>query len=112
MKAYVAALPGWKGDVATRFDEIIRREVPHVRSAVKWHIPFYGVEGQGWFASFGAFSKHVMLSFLRGTSLEPVPPVGKDPEGRSLDVEVTDTLDEEQVASWVRQDAALPGWSP
>jgi hypothetical protein len=110
VKAYIAALPGWKREVAARFDEIVACEVPDVRRAIKWHIPFYGLEDQGWFASFGALSKHVKLTFLRGTSLDPVPPVGKDPEGRSLDVRKTDTLDEEQLTSWVRQAAAIPGW--
>ncbi|WP_254533407.1 hypothetical protein [Natrinema gelatinilyticum] len=52
VKAYIAALPDWKRAIATQFDEIIQREVPHVRRAVKYHQPFYGVEDQGWFASF------------------------------------------------------------
>ena len=111
VKAYAAALPGWKGDAAKRFDEIIRREVPHVRSAVRWHIPFYGVESRGWFASFSAFSKHVTLGFVCNAYLEPVPPVEKGPEGQALDLKKSDALDEEQVAAWLRQAATEPGMS-
>ncbi|GAB7017203.1 DUF1801 domain-containing protein [Halostagnicola bangensis] len=109
VKAYIAALPGWKREVATQFDDIIQREVPHVRRAVKYHQPFYGVEDQGWFASFSAFSKHVKLSFVCESYLEPKPPSGTGPGRQALDLKVTDAVDEEQVASWVRQAAANPG---
>ena len=107
--AYVAALPGWKREIATRFDEVVEREVPDVRRAVKWHQPFYGVEGEGWFATFSAYSKHVKLSFVCDSYLEPRPPEGNDPTRQALDVEETDTLDEEQVAAWIRQAADDPG---
>ncbi|WP_416840481.1 DUF1801 domain-containing protein [Haloferax sp. DFSO52] len=109
VQAYIAALPGWKRTVATRFDEIIQHEVPHVRRAVRYHQPFYGVEDQGWFASFSVFSKHVKLSFVSGTYLEPKPPSGTGPERQALDLKETDELDEEQVASWIRQAAENPG---
>jgi len=98
VKAYIAALPGWKRDVATRFDETIEREVSDVRRAVKWHQPFYGVEDRGWFASFSAFSKHVKLTFISDSYLDPRPPSGTGPDRQALDVQETDALDEEQVA--------------
>jgi hypothetical protein len=109
VKAYIAALPDWKGEVATQFDEVIQSEVPDVRRAVKWHQPFYGVEDEGWFASFSAFSKHVKLSFVCGSYLEPETPSGTGPERQALDLKATDALDEEQVASWIRQAADNPG---
>ncbi|WP_435126540.1 DUF1801 domain-containing protein [Halobaculum sp. D14] len=107
--AFVASLPGWKRTVAAQFDEILQREVPEVRRAVKWHQPFYGVEDRGWFASFSAFSNHVKLAFVCESYLDPRPPSGTGPERQALDVEEADTLDEEQVASWVRQAADNPG---
>ncbi len=109
VEAHITALPGWKREVATQFDEIIRDEVPQVRRAVKYHQPFYGVEDQGWFASFSAFSKHVKLAFVCESYLEPKPPSGTGPDRQALDLKKTDTLDEEQVASWVRQAADDPG---
>lgn len=109
VEAYIAALPGWKREVAAKFDETVQREVSGVRRAVKWHQPFYGVEDEGWFASFSAFSKHVKLAFVADSSLEPRPPTGTGPNRQALDLEETDVLDEEQVASWVRQAADDPG---
>lgn len=109
VQAYIAALPGWKKAVAKRIDALIEREVPNVRRAIKWNMPFYGIEGQGWFVRFAAFSKHVNLRFFRGTSLKPVPPVG-ELKRRGLHLREDDALDEKQLASWVRQAAALPGF--
>lgn len=109
VKAFIAALPGWKQAVATQFDEIIYREVPHVHRAVRYHQPFYGIVDHGWFASFSAFSNHVKLSFVTETYLDPKPPSGTGPQRQALDVKETDTLDEAQVASWIRQAADDPG---
>ncbi|HEY7624501.1 MAG TPA: DUF1801 domain-containing protein [Candidatus Limnocylindria bacterium] len=110
VRDYIAGMPGWKRDVGRRIDAVIVRSVPHVRKAVKWNSPFYGVEGRGWFLSFHVFARYVKVTFFRGTSLRPVPPVGsKHPEVRYLDVH-EDDLDETQLARWVKQAAALPGW--
>src|SRR6516164_3281640 len=48
VEAYLAAMPGWKGDVGRRLDAIIMDAVPDVHKAIKWNTPFYGLEGQGW----------------------------------------------------------------
>ena len=52
VRAFIAAMPGWKRDVGRRLDALIVRTVPGVRKAVTWNSPFYGVGGQGWFLSF------------------------------------------------------------
>jgi hypothetical protein len=109
VSAFIGALPGWKREVAAQFDEVIHREVPDVRCAVRYHQPFYGVEDQGWFASFSAFSNHVKLTFVSNSYLEPEPPSGTGPGRQALDLEETDTLDEAQVAAWIRQAADNPG---
>ncbi|WP_332898933.1 DUF1801 domain-containing protein [Haladaptatus sp. CMSO5] len=109
VKAYIAALPGWKRERATQFDALIEGEVPEVRRAVRYHQPFYGIEEDGWFASFSAFSKHVKLSFVADEYLDPEPPTGTGPERQAIDLTETDTMDEDQVASWIRQAAASPG---
>jgi hypothetical protein len=112
VRAYIAAMPGWKRDVGRRLDALIVRTVPGVRKAVKWNSPFYGVEGQGWFLSFHTFTNYVKVTFFRGASLRPVPPgESKHKEVRYLDVR-EDDLDEAQVATWIRQAAGLPGWVP
>ncbi len=110
VKAYIASLPGWQREVAERFDAIVAREVPDVRRAVKWSVPFYGREGMGWFASFGAFQKHVKIQFFNGVHLKPQPPLGENREGRALDLRSTEELDERQITDWVRQSSKLPGW--
>lgn len=110
VKTYIAALPAWQGRLLQKFDDLVTREVPQAVRAVKWSAPFYGVPGQGWFASTKGFSKHVKITFFRGTSLKPVPPSGEHEQGRSLDLREGDALDERLVGGWVRQAAALPGW--
>ena len=110
VQAYIAAMPGWKGDIGRCLDALIARSVPNVRKAVRWNTPFYGIEGQGWFVGFHCLTKCVKVAFFRGTSLRPVPPVeSKQKEVRYLDIHEGE-LDEVQVAAWVKQAAALPGW--
>ena len=110
VQAYIAAMPGWKSDVGRRLDELIVRTVPGVRKCVRWNSPFYGVEGKGWFVSCHVFTRYVKVTFFRGASLRPVPPgSGKDKDSRWIDVH-EDGLDEAQMAKWIRQAAALPGW--
>jgi hypothetical protein len=111
VQAYIAAMPGWKRDVGKRLDALIVRDVPNVRKAVKWNSPFYGIEGQGWFLSFHVFTHYVKVTFFRGTSLRPVPPdASKIKDVRYLDIRESEPIDEAQMATWVRQAAALPGW--
>ncbi len=113
VQAYIAAMPGWKRDVGERLDALISRNVPDVLKAVKWNSPFYGVEGQGWFLGLHTFTRYVKVAFFRGASLRPVPPgASKDKDTRYVDIHAVDELDEAQLASWIKQAAALPGWVP
>jgi hypothetical protein len=86
-------------------------DAPNVRKAVRWNSPFYGIEGQGWFLGFHVFTHYVKVTFFRGTSLRPVPPGGTGKDARWIDIHEND-LDEAQMATWVKQAAALPGWVP
>ncbi len=109
VQAYIAAMPGWKRDLGKRLDALIMREAPEARKAVKWNSPFYGIDGQGWLVSFHAFTGFIKLTFFAGTSLAPAPSGGTGKDARWINVG-DDDLDEEQLATWVRQAAALPGW--
>ena len=109
VQAYIAAMPSWKRDVGRRLDALIVRTVPGVSKAVRWNSPFYGLAGQGWFLGFHTFTNFVKVSFFRGTSLRPVPPGGTGQDARWIDIH-EDDLDESQMATWIRQAAALPGW--
>jgi hypothetical protein len=111
VRAYIAAMPGWKRAIGKRLDALIVRTVPNVRKAVKWNSPFYGIEDQGWFLSFHVFTRYVKVTFFRGTSLRPVPPgASKHKDVRYADIHEDDGLDEAQMAKWVKQAAALPGY--
>jgi len=109
VQAYIAALPGWKQELGARLDALIEQAVPGVQKAVKWNSPLYGVEGQGWFLSFHAFTRYMKVAFFRGQSLEPMPPgASKSQDTRYLDIH-EGGLDEAQFVDWVRQASVLPG---
>ena len=112
VQAYIAAIPGWQREVAVRLDAIILRAVPGVKKAVRWNSAFYGVEGKGWFLSFHVFTRYLKVTFFAGGSLEPLPTgISKYAAIRHADLHEGE-LNERQMASWVKQAAKLPGWSP
>ncbi len=110
VRAYIASMEPWQAAIARRVDALVVKQVPGVHKAIRWRCPFYGVEGQGWFLAFNCFQRHIKFSFFKGTSLKPVPPVGRFREVRSLDVRQSDRLDQRLLASWIRQAASIPGW--
>ncbi|HKP23324.1 MAG TPA: DUF1801 domain-containing protein [Dongiaceae bacterium] len=109
VQAYIAAMPGWKGEIGRRLDALVARAVPNVHKAVKWNSPFYGVEENVWFLSFHCFTNYVRVTFFRGSSLHPAP-LG---ESKYKDVRYYDVrqgqLDEAQFADWAKQASRLPG---
>lgn len=108
VQAYLDAIPGWKQGLGRRLDALVVATVPGVRKAVRWNTPFYGSD-DGWFLSFHCFTRYLKVTFLRGTSLQPMPPgESKHPEVRYLDIP-EDGFDEDQFVEWVLQAAALPG---
>ncbi|CAN5501522.1 DUF1801 domain-containing protein [soil metagenome] len=110
VQAFIAAAPGWKGDVARRLDALIVRNVPNVQKAVRWNTPFYGIEGDGWFIGFHLTAKYVKVAFFRGASLTPMPP-GESTQKfvRYLHIHEKDLIDEKQLTSWIKQASKLPG---
>ena len=111
VQAYIEAMPEWKRDVGRRLDELIVRVAPEVRKAVRWNSPWYGVEGMGWFLSFHCFTRYIKVTFIKGKSLEPLPPVdSKDPDARYFHIFEGGEFDEGLMEDWVRQAAAIPGW--
>ncbi|HYB94018.1 MAG TPA: DUF1801 domain-containing protein [Vicinamibacterales bacterium] len=112
VRAYLAAMPGWKKDLGKRLDALIVRTVPRVRKAVKWNSPFYGIEGQGWFLAFHVCTRYVKVTFFKGTALRPLPPGGTARSGdtRWIDIYEDDEVDESQLVKWIKQAAAIPGW--
>ena len=110
VQAWIAAAPGWKGEVAKRLDALIERTVPGVRKAVKWNTPLYGMEENVWFVSFHAFDRYLKVAFFRGAALDPVPPVAsKQKDVRYFHIHEGDRFDEAQLADWLKQASRLPG---
>jgi len=110
VKAYLAALPGWKRAVCRRLDAIITRVVPDVRKAVKWNSPLYGVGEDAYFLGVHCLTNYVKVAFFQGVALNPVPPgASKQKAVRYLHIHENAPLDETQFADWVEQASRLPG---
>ena len=110
--AYISSLPQPQRSIAERVDALAAKTLPALQRSVKWGMAWYGV-GDGWCFSCGGFAGHVKLTFGRGTALTPVPPVtpiGMGKDSRGVDLESVDDLDERQLASWMKQAAAIPGF--
>lgn len=113
VQAYITAMPGWKNAAGRQLDALIERSVPGVTKGVRWNSPFYGVEGRGWFVSFHCFTRYIKLAFFKGAALTPPPPVAsKDKDVRYVHIHEGEAIDAAQMTDWVRQAAALPGWTP
>ena len=113
VQAYIAAMPEWKRDIGRQLDSLVVATIPEVQKAVRWNTPFYGIDGNGWFLSFHCFTNYIKITFLNGSSLEPLPPeASKVPTVRYLHVSEVQPLDEDQFIKWVKQARALPGDTP
>ncbi len=110
VQAYIAAMPGWKSAVWRGLDKLIERAVPGVRKAVKWNSPLYGMEDDSWFLGVHCFDRYIKVSFFRGASLKPVPPVeSKMPHVRYFHINEGDDVDGARFVDWVKQASKLPG---
>ena len=110
--AYIQSLPQPQRGIVERVDALAAKTLPGLQRSIKWGMAWYGV-GDGWCFSCGGFAGHVKLTFGRGTSLKPVPPVtpiGMGKDSRGVDLRSLADLDERQAASWMKQAAALPGF--
>lgn len=109
VQVYISAMLGWKSAVGKQIDETVEAAFPDVRKQVRWNTPFYGKEG-GWFLAMYCYKNYVQISFLTGSSLDPVPPKPSKVEGtRYLDIYEGDPLDRQQLISWVQQALTFPG---
>ena len=107
---YIASLPQPQRSIAERIDALAAKTLPSLQRAVKWGMAYYGVDG-GWCFSLGAFVGHLKMMFIRGTEIKPEPPVtpiGMGKSTRGVELKSVNELDEQQVASWMKQAAANP----
>jgi len=109
---YIGSLPEPQRSIAERVDTLAARTLPGLQRSIKWGMAWYGA-GDGWCFASGGFEGHVKLTFGRGTSLTPEPPVtpiGMGKASRGVDLVSLDDIDEGQISAWMRQAAALPGF--
>jgi hypothetical protein len=109
--AYIASLPQPQRGIAEAVDALAAATLPNLQRSVKWGMAYYGV-GDGWCFSSGGFAGHVKLMFIKGTTLDPVPPVtptGMGKATRGVELASIDDLDARQVAEWMRQVTSAPG---
>ncbi len=108
--AYIASLPQPQRGIAERIDALAAETLPDLKRAVKWGMAYYGVDG-GWCFSSGAFVGHLKLMFIRGTDIQPEPPVtpiGMGKSTRGVELAAVGDIDESQLASWMKQAATMP----
>ncbi|MDM9648879.1 DUF1801 domain-containing protein [Rhizobium sp. S163] len=110
VQAYIAAMPGWKSAVGKALDELITGLIPDLHKAVKWNTPLYGAAAGGWFLAFHCFDRYIKVTFFKGASLNPLPPVGSKQEGvRYVHLHEDERFDAALLKGWILQAAALPG---
>jgi hypothetical protein len=110
VRAYLAAMPGWKRAIGQEIDLLVGAAVPDVRKAVRWNAPFWGRDGAGWMLSLSCTARYVKVSFLNGSGLRPPPPVASKHDAvRYLHVFEAEGLDEARMRDWIAQAFALPG---
>ena len=109
MQAYISAMPGWKSAIGVQINETVEKVFPDVRKQVRWNTPFYGKE-DGWFLAMYCYKNYVQITFMTGSSLDPMPPKASKAEGvRYLDIHKGEALDKGRLADWVQQALKLPG---
>ncbi len=109
--AYIASLPQPQRGIAESVDALAARTLPGLERSVKWGMSYYGV-GDGWCFCCGGFAGHVIVMFVNGAALQPVPPVTPVAMGKStrgVELKSLDDLNEPQLAKWMKQVAAVPG---
>jgi hypothetical protein len=65
--AYLAAIDGWRGEVARQVAELVRAAAPDAEEAIKWAQPVWSSNGPCVWMK--AHTRHVNLGFWRGADL-------------------------------------------
>src|SRR3954447_6554904 len=109
--AYVAGLPAWQRDLATRMRALIHEVDPDIVEEWKWSTPVFAHRGQ--VVAIGAFRDHLKLNFFKGASLPD--PTGLFNAGleaktsRAIDVVEGDALDEAALKALIQAAGARNG---
>ena len=102
------AMPGLQ-PVVRKLDKLVRDNIEGLQYAVKWKKAFYGLPGRGWIIEMVAYDVSVNMVFHGGKALDPPPPLGEG-DSRYVKVRSVEEAGSEEMRSWIRQAADLPGW--
>lgn len=108
--AYIASMPQPQRAIAEHIDALAAETLPDLKRSVKWGMAYYGIS-EGWCFSAGAFVGHVKLMFIRGTEINPEPPVtptGMGKSARGVEFASVAEINEVQLKSWMVQSALKP----
>lgn len=108
--AYIDSMPPPLRTIAKKIDSLAAEHVHGLKRAVKWGMAYYGVE-EGWCFSSGASGDHLNLMFIRGSALDPEPPVTPVAMGkatRGVQLFTMNEIDDSPVVSWILQSLADP----
>jgi hypothetical protein len=116
----IAELADWRGKTLSRMRTLIKEADPDVVEEWKWvkptkpGTPVWSHDGI--LCTGESYKNVVKLTFAKGASLkDPARLFNSSLDGnvrRAIDMHEDDQLDEELVASWIRQASELPGWVP
>jgi hypothetical protein len=116
----IAELGDWRGRTLSRMRKLIKQADPDVVEEWKWvkptkpGTPVWSHDGI--LCTGESYKNVVKLTFAKGASLkDPARLFNSSLDGnvrRAIDMHEDDQLDEELVASWIRQASELPGWVP
>ena len=104
---YISGLAGWQAEVVSKVRQVVLEAAPGTQESIKWAQPVY--ESNGPFCYIKAFKKSVNFGFWRGVDI-------RDPEGllqgsgekmRHVKLTSVDDIDEEVLASFIRQAVEL-----
>ena len=111
--AYISSLPQPQRSIAERVDALAAETLPGLQRAVKWGMACYGV-GDGWCFSCGGFAGHVKLD-VRARHVAHARTACRRRSGwarrrAAWTSRSVDDIDERQIASWMQQATAIPGF--
>ena len=112
--ARIKELDDWRGKTLSHVRALIKQADPEVVEEWKWSVPVWSHDGL--ICTGETYKNVVKMTFAKGASLrDPSGLFNSSLEGnarRAIDFHEGDKLDEAQMATWVKQAAALPGWVP
>ena len=110
--AYISSLPQPQRAIAERVDALAAKTLPGLQRSVKWGMAWYGV-GDGWCFSVPRLCRprQAHLRARHVTHANTASYADRDgQDSRGVDLELVDDLDEGQLASWMKQATAIPGF--